>query len=226
MVKNATRKSAVTDAKQPTDWESVKNEFRAGQLSNSEIARQHGMSEGTIRKRAKKEGWKKDLSQRVKQAVRTELVRDAVREPHARTRAEVRTEEEIVETAAQRGAGVIKMHRKDIGCGRAIVGVLFERLAEAAESRGELEEAVREATKGDASLTRYNALMKAISLPAHAAVLQQLSLALKLIIQLERQAYSLETKPADPAPVPPAKSPSLDALREAWKDQLRAVASP
>ena len=222
MVKNAIRKSTVTDAKQPTDWESVKNEFRAGQLSNSEIARQHGISEGTIRKRAKKEGWKKDLRQRVKQAVRTELVR----EPHARTRAEVRTEEEIVETAAQRGAGVIKMHRKDIGCGRAIVGVLFERLAEAAESRGELEEAVREATKGDASLTRYNALMKAISLPAHAAVLQQLSLALKLIIQLERQAYSLETKPADPAPVPPAKSPSLDALREAWKDRLRAVASP
>ena len=55
--------SAGTLAKRKKiDWEGINREYRAGQVSISLIADAYGCSEGTIRKKAKKEGWKRDLT--------------------------------------------------------------------------------------------------------------------------------------------------------------------
>ena len=89
------------------DWESIEKEFRAGQLSNVEIGKRHGVSEGAIRKKAKKFGWKKDLLKKVQATVREKLVREAVRKPNA-------NDEEIVQGASDQGVKIIKLHRKDI----------------------------------------------------------------------------------------------------------------
>ena len=45
------------DSKAPTDWEAIEREYRAGQLSVREIARQHDVSAPAIVKRAKRLGW-------------------------------------------------------------------------------------------------------------------------------------------------------------------------
>jgi hypothetical protein len=89
------------------DWEAIEGEYRTGQLSNVEIAKQHGISEGYIRKRAAQYGWKKDLAAKVRKAVKERLVRDEVREPNA-------TDEEIEDAAVERGVELLKSHRKDI----------------------------------------------------------------------------------------------------------------
>jgi predicted DNA-binding protein YlxM (UPF0122 family) len=49
-------------ADDPKDWEAIEREYRAGQLSVREIARQYAVSEGAIRKRAKAEGWERALA--------------------------------------------------------------------------------------------------------------------------------------------------------------------
>lgn len=43
------------------DWEEVEKRYRTNQGSNRSLAEEFGVSEAAIRKRAKKEGWAKDL---------------------------------------------------------------------------------------------------------------------------------------------------------------------
>ena len=52
-------------AKRP-DWEAIESAYRAGVMSLREIASQHGISEGAIRKRAKKDNWTRDLNAKIK----------------------------------------------------------------------------------------------------------------------------------------------------------------
>jgi len=92
------------------DWVGIEKEYRAGQLSNVEIGKQFGVSEGGIRKKAIKNGWVKDLSCAVRSRVREKLVRATVR----KSEADLQTDEEIIDSASERGVEVITLHRKDI----------------------------------------------------------------------------------------------------------------
>jgi uncharacterized protein YjcR len=67
------------------DWEAIETAYRAGMMSLREIAAQHGISEGAIRKRAKRDDWSRDLAAKVK-----ERADDLVRK--AEVRKQVRTE--------------------------------------------------------------------------------------------------------------------------------------
>jgi glutamate-1-semialdehyde aminotransferase len=88
------------------DWEKIEAEYCAGVLSLREIARQHEITDTAIRKRAKKYGWERDLSEKVSSKVRSELVRSEVR-----TRDPLK-EKEIVEAAAAQSVEVVRSHRK------------------------------------------------------------------------------------------------------------------
>lgn len=172
-------------AEKATDWEAISAEYRSGQLSNVLLGKKYGVSEGAIRKRAKADGWQKDLAGAVRERVREKLVREEVRAPNVK-------DEVIVETAANTGAEVVRRHRKDIARGHGLASMLFQQLEDAATNRDDLEEAVEEETKGDENNQRRNRMLKALSLPTHAAVLRDLSTCLKNFIPLERQAFNLD----------------------------------
>jgi hypothetical protein len=147
----------------PVDWENIERHFRAGLLSLREIGRQAGVTEGAVRKRAKADGWERDLSAKVREKVRTELVRDEVRTPEE-ARA---TEREIVEQAATTIVQVVREHRRDISQARRAV----ERLLGMLEIETELK------------------------LPGQAATLRDLTTALKTLVTLEREAFSVDEPP-------------------------------
>lgn len=168
------------------DWEAIDREYAAGMLSVREIARRYSCSEGAIRKRAKAEGWERDLTAKVQKEVRRKLVRDGVR-----TEA---SEKEIIEQASETGVTVVKLHRKSIQKSQGIVDSLLGQLSQFAEVREEIEDAIIEDTKGvdgKFDYKRRTMMLKAVSLPSHAGVLRDLSLAQKNLIALERQAYNL-----------------------------------
>ena len=167
------------------DWEAIEREFRAGQLSVREISRQYGISHVAIHKRAKKKGWIRDLAAKVKRAVEEKLIRDPLT---------VEDERQIIDTAAERGALVIKLHRTDVAKSQQLVGMLAGQLKEAAETREELEDSILDDTispNGKIDIKRRAAMLRAVSLPAHAGVLRDLSMAQKNLIALERQAFGL-----------------------------------
>lgn len=87
------------------NWEEIERVYRTGQFKNREISRQHNVPESSLRRRAKKYGWVKDLTIKVKQKIEDNLLRDDDA---------CATDKEIIENAAKRGAEVIKLHREDI----------------------------------------------------------------------------------------------------------------
>ena len=69
--------------KKVIDWEKIELDYRSGVKSLREIATDHEISEGAIRKRAKRDDWSRDLSAKIKakadDLVRKEQVRSEVR---------------------------------------------------------------------------------------------------------------------------------------------------
>lgn len=187
IAKTARRQDKMAKRKQ-IDWEAIEKEFRVNQLSNVQIAKNHDISETAIRKKAKQYGWKKDLSQRVRERVREKLVRDEVREPNA-------DDEKIVDAVAERGAKVITIHRQDIAKSQSLVQLFQGQLQEAATQRDEIKDSIIDETKneeGKADQKRRNMMLKAVSLPAHSGVLRDLTIAQKNLIYLERQAFNID----------------------------------
>lgn len=105
------------------DWEAIEREYRAGQLSVREIARQFGITDTAIRKKAKEFGWERSLADKVREAVREKLVRIGSQEQRAQT------DNEVVEAAALRGLGVVTSHRRDLEQLHGLKRILATRLA-------------------------------------------------------------------------------------------------
>ena len=170
--------------KKGKDWEKIEAEYRAGQVSNREIAKQYDVAESAIRKKAKAEGWTKDLTAKVQEKVRSDLVRSEVRTSNA-------SDKEIIEAAAARGVEVVRQHRNDISNHRGMASLLLAELQQTTRSREEIEDDIIEETSEDQNEKRRARMLAAVSLPARAAVLRDLSTSLTKIVQLERQAFNL-----------------------------------
>ncbi len=175
-----------------TDWESIEAEYRSGTISNAELGRKYDVSESYIRKRAKEGGWSKDLTAKVQAAVRDKLVRAVVRGDNTRTNS--RTDAEIIEAAAETAAQVVQIHRRDVRNGRTICAALFAELQDTSENREIIAESIDSETQDDLSPTRRNQMMRAISLPTRARAMLDLSAAMKNLVAVERQAFSLDDK--------------------------------
>lgn len=175
-----------------TDWEAIEAEYRSGTISNAELGRKYDVSESYIRKRAKEGGWSKDLTAKVQAAVRDKLVRAVVRSDNARTNS--RTDAEIIEAAAETAVQVVQIHRRDVRHGRLICAALFAELQDTSANREIIAESIDSETQDDSSPTRRNQMMKAISLPTRARAMLDLSAAMKNLVAVERQAFSLDSK--------------------------------
>ena len=147
------------------DWEAIESAYRAGSLSIRAIADKHGVSDTAIRKRATQNGWQRDLTEKVQKATRQKLVRKEVRNDGSREH--VRTDEEIVNEAADEAASVVIEHRTDLARWRRIANKL-----------GDFLDDVEFTTENHASLSR--SLVAGIDAQVK-------------IIKAEREAYNIDT---------------------------------
>ncbi len=194
------------------DWEAIESAYRAGVMSLREIASQHGISEGAIRKRAKRDEWSRDLNAKVKERA-DDLVRKA--EVRKQVRSETTLSERVlIEATAEVIATVRMEHRGDIRRARTLANALFDELeAECADV-----ESLR--TLGQLMLCpdengrdRLNELYHAvISMPERVKSMKALSETLKNLIGLERQAYSMDEGEKDK--VVDALSDLMDSLSQ------------
>jgi len=170
------------------DWEAIEREYRIGQKSMRTIADEYGPNASNISRRAKKHGWVQDKSEEVRDKTSATLI--AQQERNTPTR-------EDIEKAVQTNVQVIRGHRQSIGNGLKLVAMFNEQLKDVADNRESYEDEVESETAdggkdGKPNYQRRNRLMKAISLPAHASILKDLSFTLKSLIPLERQAFNLD----------------------------------
>lgn len=147
----ATRKSTI-------DWARIELEYLAGEDSIREIADRHEISDTAIRKRAKAEGWKRQ--------VRTANRREPERSPPP-------------PPASNPDKPLSPADIADNG--RSLVGRMLDELDVVTSRRGELEDIIIEATDGDDDDAKRAAMMRAVSLSGRANTLKTLALALKTI---------------------------------------------
>ena len=195
------------------DWERIELDYRAGAMSLREIAANHpGTNHVAIARRAKTEGWTRDLSERIKAKAEDLVTRAAVTADVTANRAV--TEKQVVEANAQDQASVRLSHRKDIQRKRAIVASLMDEM----EAQGGPENAALLAGLGEVMRSpdengqdKLNDLYrKIISLPERAKTAKTLAETLRIAVDMERQAFGMDAKGADGATpgaagyVPPA----------------------
>jgi hypothetical protein len=111
--------------KQP-DWEAIERAYRAGSLSVRAIGEGQGVNHATILKRAKKEGWTRDLTEQVRTATK-QKVTTAVTSNGNQSKAV--TEAEIIDEASDQAAVVILAHRAGLAQWRGIADKLSGVLA-------------------------------------------------------------------------------------------------
>ena len=189
-----------TTHKPAPDWEKIEADYRAGILSLREIAEAHpGTNHVAIARKAKREGWSRDLSAKIR-AKADALVTE--RTVTADVTAERRvSERDIIDANAQAIVSVRLAHRKDIQRSRSITMRLLEELelqsgrenAELLEQLGELMR--REDGRGQDKLN--DLYQKIISLPGRAKTMKDLGESLRVLVTLERQAFGLDNVGAD-----------------------------
>ncbi|KJZ41325.1 hypothetical protein [Pseudomonas fluorescens] len=110
------------------DWEAIERAYRAGLLSVREIAASSGISHTAIQKRASKEGWQRDLTDKVRCAVKAKVAKAVATDG---CQLEVATDAQIIEEASDQAAAIVLAHRSGLALWRGIANKLSAYLAEA-----------------------------------------------------------------------------------------------
>lgn len=184
-------------ARKAVDWERIEADYCAGIKSIREIAREHGITDGAIRKKSVAEKWSRNLSAKVEaraaELVRSEQVRSEVRSEKAAS------EREIIEASAQAIVNVKLSHRKSIGRQRALVEKLLaevEAQTDGSEDFARLGELLEDLD--ERGIDKLNEIYKkVIATPQRIDSIKKLAETLKHLIYLEREAFDIV-----PAPTP------------------------
>lgn len=178
------------------DWEAVEIQYRAGIRSLKDIGGEFGVSDAAIIKRAKRDGWTRDLRAKIQAKADAKVSAALVsKEVSAQTKA---TERQVIEANAEAVANVKMAHRKDIGRARALVNGLLDELEgmvgkERVELLVELGDLLR--NEDENGKDRLNDLyLQIISLPGRSKAMKDLTASLQSLVGMERTAYGMDDK--------------------------------
>jgi hypothetical protein len=192
----------MADARSKADWEKVEAQYRAGVMSLREIAAEqtaagNPLTEGAIRKKAKKEEWTRDLAAKVR-AKAADLVRKAT--VRSEVREETPTEKMTVEVEAQVVARIEIGHRTDVPRARKLVMQLMDELefqTSNPELFEQLEQILATSTEegGDGKdkdrSKLWESFNRAMSLGNRSSTMKTLADALKNLVALEREVFGI-----------------------------------
>ena len=184
----------MTEKKQP-DWEKIELDYRAGIKTLREIASEHGLSDGAVRKRAKRDDWGRDLTAKI-----NKKAEDLVRKNEVRMEARKKTaysEREIIEANALNSANIQVTQRKDLTRFHTIANNLFEEMEAITgnDNAGVLKQL--SAWIEDEGLTSEDAIVmfeRISTLPSRVKMAKDLADTLAKLIPLERTVYKMDVE--------------------------------
>lgn len=184
------------DVKPSVDWGLIEAEFRAGKSLRA-IAEDRGVSHVAISKRAKRDGWTKDLQAQIKAKADAVVNKAAVnREVNSK---QSLTEQQVVEANAQAQATIRLTHRGTIARNNRLMLSLLAELegttdnVELFEKLGELLDESGPDANGNWKKDRLNEIyQKVISMGGRVDNAKKLVEMLEKLVKLERQAYGIK----------------------------------
>lgn len=179
------------------DWESVELNFRLGVKTLRNIATEHDCAESSIRKRANRDGWTRDLAAKVRMKAQSLVQKAAVRNV---VRTETPVERQQIEVFAHAQSNVILRHRRDIQRARRFAMILISELETLTNNLDLLEQLRQSMYSPDETGRdkRDERFRKAISLSSRVAIMKTLADSLKNLIAIEYEVFGLnEGKESD-----------------------------
>lgn len=181
------------------NWEAIELAYRANVKTVAQIAEDFNVKDSTLRSRAKRNGWSRDLGKRIRLEADNIVNANAVKREVRRLES---MDNATVEENAKLTASIRISHREDIGKARALSMMLLEDLKAqiGTDNRKRLEDlfiAALQAEVVDASA--LEAYERVTSVSNHVRTLKDLADIMTKFIMLERQAYSLDD--ADSSPI-------------------------
>jgi len=184
------RKSAAPGKRRKVDWEAVERDYRASQLTLRELGEKHGCAHPAIARKAKAEGWQRDLTDAVKQATSSKLIQAAVTSAVTNKHQAVTN---AVLVAAEVNTQVILGHRKGLNRITRIKEALLDQIEQAAQLMPELAEVIEMVRQPDDNgVDKANdALRKAMSRSSLVDDLKKLAEIDERVRKGEREAFNI-----------------------------------
>lgn len=187
------------------DWDGLEIHYRAGIRSLKDIGSEYGVSDAGILKRAKRDGWGRDLKAKIKAKAEAKVSAAAVSALVSEQKAT--NEQTVIEANAEVQFRIRMEHRTDIGRNRKLFGALLGELEDATEPEGKRllqelmllmtkpeedadEEELKEAGKRAA---RMRALFnKTLDMSGRIDSAKRLTEMLERLIKMEREAFGID----------------------------------
>ena len=176
------------------DWERIELDYRAGIKTLRQIADEHGITHGAINKRARRNGWERDLSWKIN-AKADAMVSKALVSTPVSTESQI-AERQVIEAAATAVADIRLAHRHDIRRARTLTNALLNELEQQTDPNTlamlqELGELLRR--EDDNGNDRRNDLyVKVISLSERSKTMKTLADSLRVMVDMERTAFGMD----------------------------------
>jgi hypothetical protein len=191
----------MAEPRQRVDWDALKPHYCAGVRALKDIGAEFGCSDAAIIKHAKKEGWTRNLAQKVQDKADAKVAAALVAQERADSPAGKLTEAVRVEVESEVQARIRLSHRRDVSRMRALVMNLLDELevqTRNPETFETLRELVSDAPDPDDKAGRaraerlQQAFDRALSLSGRTKTVRELTESVKALIALERQAYGVD----------------------------------
>lgn len=203
--------------KRDVNWATIEVDYRAGIKPLRILAEEHGITHGAINKRAKRDGWTRDLAKKIKAAADAKVSKAVVsKQVSADTKV---TEKLTVEANAEAVAQVRLAHRADIRKGRDLVAKLWDELTGVTDQPDLIEAMTLALAQSDNDpAEREKALRQALarvtSIPGRVGAIKGLAEAMKNLVALEREAWGIDDNKPEKEKEPMSPEEMEAALRD------------
>lgn len=175
------------------DWEKIERQYRLGKKTDEEVSAANKISRSALARRAKKEGWSKDLSEQVKLETRAKVSAAIVKKATEKLRESHKKDSNAVEVEAISNALLIAEHEKVGTKGRELFEKILDRIAEQVDAAPSIE-AVAKMVEAEDPLA-LPALRKILALPSYVDSAKKATEGAAKAIEVERKARNLDDAP-------------------------------
>lgn len=156
---SGTRKSEPTTAQSP-DWIQIEVDYRAGIKTLRQIADEHGITHVAINKRAKRDGWTRDIAAKIQAQAEAKVTKAAVTNLVTKEHRLV-TEQVVIEANAELQYRIRMGHRSGLARLRDVKDQLLEHVESVVRNLPEIDQVVQMLRKeGENGLDKANDAMR------------------------------------------------------------------
>ena len=208
------------------DWERIELDYRAGIKTLRQIADENGVTHGAINKRAKRDGWDRDIQAKVQAKADSLVSKELVSKLVSKERLD--TERAVIDASAQAIADIRIGHHTMIQRGRKLTESLLSELEKETdpatlELLHDLGDFLRD--ENDAGIDKRNELYRRmISLPERTKTMKTIAEIMRILIDMERQAFGMDKLDVKRLDITSGgKSITGDDLRKMTNDELAGI---